>query len=202
MLDALGLFRSAFYGYTRSGGRQNIQPLGGADFVDAKHVGAVAHDHQALQVVGMGDHGYASRGLFGVAAFGFGDDGFFRNALAFKLLTAHRALGKLVAAVAAERNNDRRDAPVVKLQCMVEARAIDGRGFAIVLRRAEHTDGIRRSGLVLRCVAHDLPIDPAAPRQHSDHHGQKQQQRCPKEKPADFGPTRLRVCTAHAHLLT
>ena len=86
---------------------------------------------------------------------------------------AHRTLGELVAAVAAQSDDERGDAAMVELQRVVQAGAVDRGGPAVVLRRAQHADGVGRRSLILAGVALNLRVDPAAPAQNANQQHEK-----------------------------
>ena len=110
---------------------------------------SVADDDQPLQTVGAGNHGNAARRFFGVAAFGLGNDGFFGNAHGHQVFAAHRAFVVLVAAVAAQGDDQRSNAALIEGQGVVQPGAVDRRGPSVVLRRAKDANRVRRRSLVL-----------------------------------------------------
>ena len=81
---------------------------------------------------------------------------------------AHGALGVLVAARAAQSDDQRSDAAMVELERVIQAGAVDRRGPAVVLRRAQDADGVGGRSLILAGVALNLRVDPAAPAQSAD----------------------------------
>ena len=81
-----------------------------------------------------------------------------------QVIVPHAALRVLVGALAsAQGHNERRGTPLVQNPGVVQAGTEDRRRAPVVLRRAEHHDGVGRSGLVHDRVTLDLYIDPAAP---------------------------------------
>jgi len=79
--DALAFLRLFLRGRARSRRSQNIQPIRGANGMNAEHVRVIADDHEAVQAVDARDHDHAARRFLGVAAFGFSNDGAFGNTL-------------------------------------------------------------------------------------------------------------------------
>ena len=110
VLDPLGFAGAAFDGHAGTRRGEHVQAVGGADRVNAEQVRAVADDHQAAQAVGAGDHGDAAPTpsvlRLSVSAM-MADSG---TPMLIRYSRPTRALGELVAAVAAQRDDQRRDA--------------------------------------------------------------------------------------------
>src|ERR1022692_3561572 len=118
----------------------------------------VADQKAAVHAVGMQDHGNPLGGLVGVATLSFGDQVYIRNAARLQIVASNLAFAVLgIFARAAGGDDDRSQSALKKVVSMVQARAIHRRRMAYVLRRAEHHDGIRGTGLVHPGFAHDLP---------------------------------------------
>ena len=163
----------------------------------------VADDHQAAKAVGASDDCDAAGRIFRCAAFRFSDDGFVRNSLAFEIFPAYASLGVLITAVAAERDDQRRDAAPIKDKSVVETGAVDRLWLAVVFRGTKDGDRVRRRGLILAGVAFDLNVDPAPPSDcaRDQHKEQNQGERC--KRSSSFDCQRLRFGLAlHRHLLT
>ena len=143
---------------------QHIQAVSGADGMDAEHVHGVADHHQTPQMIGTRDHSQPLHRLRRAGAVRFRDDRRFRHARAHQVLLAHAALGVRVAACAAQGDEQRRDTAIIKALGMVQPRAVNRRGLAVVLGRAEHRNRIGGSCLVHRSIAIDLPGHGPAPR--------------------------------------
>ena len=164
------------------------RPFGGADFVDAEKMSAIADDYQPPQPVGAGDDGDAARRFLGIAALGLGDNVFFGNAHAHQVFAAYGAFVVLIAAVSAQGDDERSDAAVIERECVIQAGAVNRGGPAVVLRRAKNANRVRRRGLILTRVALNLHIDPAAPAQ-CPNRNREQQHHHHAENP--FAPLRL-----------
>ena len=147
MLDAFEFPRSAFDGHAGPGRGEYVEAFGGADFVNPEEMRPVADDHQAAQPVGAGDHGDTAGRVLGVAALGLGDDGLLGDAHGHQVLAAHGALVVLVAAVAAQGDDERSDAVMVESEGVIQTGAVDRGGPAVVLGRAENADGVRPNRL-------------------------------------------------------
>ena len=146
----------------------------------------VADDRQPSQPIGTGDHGNPARRLFGIAAMRLGDDGLLGCAHPHQVCAAHGTLGVLVAARSAQRDNQRCDPAMIEVQGVIQPRAINRRGPAVVLRRAKNSDRVRRRSLVLVGIGLNLHVNPAAPAHRPRNHRRQQQQRQPKSNLPTF----------------
>ena len=162
---ALGFSGVAFDGYARARRGENVEAVGGADLMDAEEMGAIADDDDAMKTIGAGDYGETAHGLVGAGAFGFSDGVGLGNAGADEVLLADCTFRELVAAVAAEGDDERGDAAAVERLSVIEPCAEDGRGVSSIFGGAEDCDGVGGGGLILRGIVLDLYVDPATPDQ-------------------------------------
>ena len=92
---------------------------------------------------------------------------------------------------------------MVELEGVVEAGAVDGRGFAVVLRSAKDADGVSGCGLVPIGVVLNLHVNPAAPGQQGAEQHKKQDKNDSKKETAALCFARFCIGLAlHAHLST
>ncbi len=71
----------------------DIKPLGGAQRMNPKQVGAVTDYDDALQVVCPSDYRQPARRLLSICALGFGNNLAFWNATGQQVVVPHTALG-------------------------------------------------------------------------------------------------------------
>src|SRR5437667_1496888 len=125
-------------------------------FADAEHVIRIADRDAAFHAIGAHDDRDTRSRLGGIRGLSFGDERIFRHALAHQIIMPNAAFTVLgVGSSAAAGDYDWRDALPEKIVGMVETRAKNRRGAAIVLSGAKYDDGIGRMQLLLSRVVND-----------------------------------------------
>ena len=131
MLYALCLAGIAFNRYARARRGKHVEAVGGADLVNAEEVSAVADHDNATHSVGAGDDRETLDRFIGAGALGFSDDVRLGNTCAFKILLSHSAFGILIAAIAAESDDERSDSAVIEGFSVIESGAKTGEGWPL-----------------------------------------------------------------------
>ncbi len=94
----------------------NDDTFTGHHVLDAEEMIAVTYGDAGAHGVGAHDGGYASRGLRGIGALGFGDELVVRDAERFEILTTHAAFVELgIVTSAAGGDDDGSEAAMIKL---------------------------------------------------------------------------------------
>ena len=149
VLNALSLTGIAFNRYAWARRGKHVEAIRGADLVNAEQVSAVADHDNAMHSVGSGDDRETLDGFIGARALGFSDNVGLGNTSAFKILLPHGAFGILIAAIAAESDDERRDSAVIEGFSVIESGAEYGGRMAIMFGGSKHGDDISGRRLIV-----------------------------------------------------
>ena len=116
----------------------------------AKHVEGIAHEEGAPEPSGVEPACHRGHRGHGGAALALRDDHIGRHAVRDEVAPPrHRLAGGVAAAHPAGDQDQRRQPVAVEAERVVQPRAEHRRRPAVVLRRAQHDDGVHRHALVL-----------------------------------------------------